>query len=118
MRIKASFTLENSVIVPIFVVLDMLFIMIVLDMHDQIVVRSIDTQTAMKLEQEINESDIQEKGEIYATAVTNIRKKCVLDTEVSEQIVKERCENDKVITENRQSDFLRVLSAGLKLLDK
>ncbi len=118
MRIKASFTLENSVIVPIFVVLDMLFIMLVLDMHDQIVVRSIDAQTAMKLEQELSESDIQKKGKIYATAASNIEKKCVLDSEVSEQIVKERCEKDKLITENRQPDFLRVVSAGLKLLGK
>lgn len=118
MRIKASFTLENSVIIPIFVVLDMLFIMIVLDMHDQIVVRSIDIQVAMKLEQELNESDISKKGEIYATAVTNIRKKCVLDNEVSEQIVEERCKKNELITENRQPDFLRVVSAGLKLLDK
>lgn len=119
MRLKAYFTLESSVIVPMFIMIFLLFVMITLDMHDEIVIRSVDAQVAMKYEQEMNDGDsIKQEGEVLSTAVANIEKQCVMDVNNSEQAVKKRVDDKELITENRPPDFVRIISAGLKLTEK
>lgn len=114
---------------PIFVLIIFMFVMMTLDMHDSVVMRSVDAQVAMKLEQEVykageasgqsgisdNEAE-KRRGEILATAVANINKKCILDSDNSEQIVQRRIDEKDDVAPNRQPDFIRVVSAGLKLV--
>ncbi len=121
MRIRASFTLENAVIIPIFSLIVVVFIMITLQLHDTLIYRSIDIQVAMKLEQEImksNNCDI-EKNRVMTTAVDNISIKSVFDVSrsgVSDMV--KRIDGADYITDNNQPDFIRVVSAGVKLIDK
>ncbi|MBQ4283956.1 MAG: hypothetical protein IJB96_08530 [Lachnospira sp.] len=117
MWLKASFTVENSVIVPVFVMILILFIMVTFDMHDSVVARSIDLQVAMKFEQEMIAQDKSKKGQVLSRAVTNTNIKCILDGKVSETAIDKRIEEEKIVTENRQPDFVRLISAGLKLKD-
>ena len=65
MYVRASFVIENSVLIPLFTGIIVTLILFGMRWHDELVVDSIKLQVALKLEQE-NISDKNEKYNVSA----------------------------------------------------
>lgn len=113
---KAYIVVEDSVIIPMCVLIIMTLVLVTLDLHDNSVIKGVDTQLAMKIEQEFR-SDNHMEAESVKTAVTHIKAKCMLDGDVNEDVVKRRLLEEDIVTDNNHPKFIRLISAGLKLVD-
>ena len=58
MRIKASYTVENAVIVPMFMIIIMIMLRLCCDMHDELIKASVNSQVVVKAEQYLKERAI------------------------------------------------------------
>ena len=52
MRLRASFTVENSFIIPFFTMIIVVMVILALDMHDELIGKAVSFQGNMKIEQE------------------------------------------------------------------
>lgn len=112
MYVRASFVIENSVLIPLFTGIIVTLILFVMRWHDELVVDSIKLQVALKLEQE-NISDKNEKyNEIIKNAADNARSRLLIKETDMNEITSGI--ND-YIKPNSQSDFIRKTNALLKL---
>ena len=50
MRIKASYTVENAVIVPMFMIIIMIMLRLCCDMHDELIKASVNSQVVVQTE--------------------------------------------------------------------
>lgn len=114
MRIRASFTLENSVIIPVFTMIIVGLVLIGIYMHDKVVAQNAIFQTAMKLEQESENMTQQGKDICIQNAADYIREKSIRYVKNSEEI-KADIEQKHIVAKNRQPDFIRMVNAALKL---
>ena len=112
MYVRASFVIENSVLIPLFTGIIVTLILFGMSWHDELVVDSIKLQVALKLEQE-NISDKNEKyNEIIKNAADNARSRLLIKETDMNEITSGI--ND-YIKPNSQSDFIRKTNALLKL---
>ena len=112
MYVRASFVIENSVLIPLFTGIIVTLILFGMICHDELVVDSIKLQVALKLEQE-NISDKNEKyNEIIKNAADNARSRLLIKETDMNEITSGI--ND-YIKPNSQSDFIRKTNALLKL---
>ena len=112
MYVRASFVIENSVLIPLFTGIIDTLILFGMRWHDELVVDSIKLQVALKLEQE-NISDKNEKyNEIIKNAADNARSRLLIKETDMNEITSGI--ND-YIKPNSQSDFIRKINALLKL---
>lgn len=112
MYVRASFVIENSVLIPLFTRIIVTLILFGMRWHDELVVDSIKLQVALKLEQE-NISDKNEKyNEIIKNAADNARSRLLIKETDMNEITSGI--ND-YIKPNSQSDFIRKTNALLKL---
>lgn len=112
MYVRASFVIENSVLIPLFTGIIVTLILFGMGWHDELVVDSIKLQVALKLEQE-NISDKNEKyNEIIKNAADNARSRLLIKETDMNEITSGI--ND-YIKPNSQSDFIRKTNALLKL---
>lgn len=112
MYVRASFVIENSVLIPLFTGIIVTLILFGMRWHDELVVDSIKLQVALKLEQE-NISDKNEKyNEIIKNAADNARSRLLIKETDMNEITSGI--ND-YIKPNSQSDFIRKTNALLKL---
>ena len=112
MYVRASFVIENSVLIPLFTGIIVTLILFGMIWHDELVVDSIKLQVALKLEQE-NISDKNEKyNEIIKNAADNARSRLLIKETDMNEITSGI--ND-YIKPNSQSDFIRKTNALLKL---
>ena len=106
MYVRASFVIENSVLIPLFTGIIVTLILFGMRWHDELVVDSI------KLEQE-NISDKNKKyNEIIKNAADNARSRLLIKETDMNEITSGI--ND-YIKPNSQSDFIRKTNALLKL---
>ena len=70
MYVRASFVIENSVLIPLFTGIIVTLILFGMRWHDELVVDSIKLQVALKLEQE----NISDKNEKYNEIINKIIK--------------------------------------------
>ena len=109
---RASFVIENSVLIPLFTGIIVTLILFGMRWNDELVVDSIKLQVALKLEQE-NISDKNEKyNEILKNAADNARSRLLIKETDMNEITSGI--ND-YIKPNSQSDFIRKTNALLKL---
>ena len=112
MYVRASFVIENSVLIPLFTGIIVTLILFGMRGHDELVVDSIKLQVALKLEQE----NISDKNEKYNKIIKN-----AADNARSRLLIKETDMNEitsginDYIKPNSQSDFIRKTNALLKL---
>ena len=112
MYVRASFVIENSVLIPLFTGIIVTLILFGMRWNDELVVDSIKIQVALKLEQE-NISDKNEKyNEIIKNAADNARSRLLIKETDMNEITSGI--ND-YIKPNSQSDFIRKTNALLKL---
>lgn len=112
MYVRASFVIENSVLIPLFTGIIVTLILFGMRWYDELVVDSIKLQVALKLEQE-NISDKNEKyNEIIKNAADNARSRLLIKETDMNEITSGI--ND-YIKPNSQSDFIRKTNALLKL---
>lgn len=112
MYVRASFVIENSVLIPLFTGIIVTLILFGMRWNDELVVDSIKLQVALKLEQE-NISDKNEKyNEILKNAADNARSRLLIKETDMNEITSGI--ND-YIKPNSQSDFIRKTNALLKL---
>ena len=112
MYVRASFVIENSVLIPLFTGIIVTLNLFGMRWHDELVVDSIKLQVALKLEQE-NISDKNEKyNEIIKNAADNARSRLLIKETDMNEITSGI--ND-YIKPNSQSDFIRKTNALLKL---
>lgn len=112
MYVRASFVIENSVLIPLFTGIIVTLILFGMRWQDELVVDSIKLQVALKLEQE-NISDKNEKyNEIIKNAADNARSRLLIKETDMNEITSGI--ND-YIKPNSQSDFIRKTNALLKL---
>lgn len=112
MYVRASFVIENSVLIPLFTGIIVTLILFGMRWYDELVVDSITLQVALKLEQE-NISDKNEKyNEIIKNAADNARSRLLIKETDMNEITSGI--ND-YIKPNSQSDFIRKTNALLKL---
>lgn len=112
MYVRASFVIENSVLIPLFTGIIVTLILFGMRWYDELVVDSIKLQVALKLEQE-NISDKNEKyNEILKNAADNARSRLLIKETDMNEITSGI--ND-YIKPNSQSDFIRKTNALLKL---
>ena len=112
MYVRASFVIENSVLIPLFTGIIVTLILFGMRWNDELVVDSIKLQVALKLEQE-NISDKNEKyNEIIKNAADNARSRLLIKETDMNEITSGI--ND-YIKPNSQSDFIRKTNALLKL---
>ena len=112
MYVRASFVIENSVLIPLFTGIIVTLILFGVRWHVELVVDSIKLQVALKLEQE-NISDKNEKyNEIIKNAADNARSRLLIKETDMNEITSGI--ND-YIKPNSQSDFIRKTNALLKL---
>lgn len=50
MRIKASYTVENAVIVPMFMIIIMIMLRLCCDMHDELIKASVNSQVVVQMQ--------------------------------------------------------------------
>lgn len=111
MYVRASFVIENSVLIPLFTGIIVTLILFGMRWHDELVVDSIKLQVALKLEQE----NISDKNEKYNEIIKMRR------IMPSRLLIKETDMNEitsginDYIKPNSQSDFIRKTNALLKL---
>ena len=112
MYVRASFVIENSVLIPLFTGIIVTLILFGMRWHYELVLDSIKLQVALKLEQE-NISDKNEKyNEIIKNAADNARSRLLIKETDMNEITSGI--ND-YIKPNSQSDFIRKTNALLKL---
>ena len=62
MRIKASYTVENAVIVPMFMIIIMIMLRLCCDMHDELIKASVNSQVVVQTE--LNDFGKDEKSNV------------------------------------------------------
>lgn len=114
MRLKASFTVENSVIIPLFTIIVVLMIRMTFYLHDEVVLRNAEFQAAIMLEQEeMGLTELQRKNIIQNTS-DYIKLKSLLN--IADRLsVEQDLSQKEIIKSNSQPDFIRITNAGLKL---
>lgn len=116
MRLRASVTVENSFIIPVFFVISVILIIFTLDFHDNVVAQSAQIQMQLKLEQE---NRTEKNAQSYEQQVIcdgmdymNIR---MIKSSKTKQEIKNMLERKKFIKSNVHQDFIRVVNVGLDL---
>lgn len=114
MRIKASFTVENSIIIPLFTVIIALIIKMTFFMHDEVILRNAEFQAAIMLEQEDKILTKIQKRNIIQNTSDYIELKSVF---YSKDIlsVEQDLTQKEIVKSNFQPDFIRKINAALKL---
>ncbi len=103
MRLRASFTVENSVIIPLFTIIIVTLVITGLDMHDELVLKAACFQGGMKLEQE--EVDASQKSAYLSEIVSYVQSKCMRKT-YSVSDVTEKIDSINV-KDNSPREFIR-----------
>lgn len=116
MRLRASVTVENSFIIPVFFVISVILIIFTLDFHDNVVAQSAQIQMQLKLEQE---NRTEKNAQSYEQQVIcdgmdymNIR---MIKSSKTKQEIKNMLDRKKFIKSNVHQDFIRVVNVGLDL---
>ena len=112
MRLRASFTVENSFIIPFFTMIIVVMVILALDMHDELIGKAVSFQGNMKIEQEKLEGSKRNQcvSDISSYASLKSMRKTVSDEEI-----KKIMDKNKVVN-NSPREFIRKTRAALKLI--
>lgn len=107
MRIKASYTVENAVIVPMFMIIIVIMLRLSCDMHDELIKTSVNSQVVVQAELNDFGKDDEEiyagKAEQYLRERTIFLKDCKADGELS------------IVITNSPEKAIRIFNALRKL---
>lgn len=135
MRLKASFTIENAWIVPVFTLIMVALISLSLHIHDSIICENALWIAGMKIEQEVGKNRAHKKvpegngimdtgeksgkAEVLSNAKEYIAENVIAADpgKYSEEVLYKEIQNGK-IKSNYQPDFIRAVQAGKKLIGK
>lgn len=111
MRIRASYTVENSVIIPLFTMIIVVMVILALDMHDEIVFKAAAFQGNMRIEQE--ELEGSGASECVADVTDYINTKTMRKTATAGNV---KSTGAKVsVDDNNPREFIRKMRAVMKL---
>lgn len=103
MRLRASFTMENSVIIPLFTIFIVMLVLTGLNLHDSVIFKSACFQAAMKLEWDGNDAASQNS---YLSEVASYAQSKSMRTSYSVSDVTEGV-NKAGVADNNPRDFIR-----------
>ncbi len=115
MRLKASFTVENAVLVPLFTIIIITLVLYGISVHDHVIEHSAELQAAMKIEQESPGLSDQEQERVFQNAAAYISEKSMRE-DGDPYKVEQAAENKIIIRHNLPADFIRKVNAGSKLI--
>ena len=112
MRLRASFTVENSFIIPFFTMIIVVMVILALDMHDELIGKAVSFQGNMKIEQEKLEGSNRNLcvSDVSSYAGLKSMRKSMNDEEI-----KKIMDENKVVN-NSPREFIRKTRAALKLI--
>lgn len=114
MRLRASFTVENSVIIPVFTLIIVTLILFALEWHDSQIIKKAEFQMAIKTEQEQLDDNSDEFEHVLEDTADYIKEKTFFGVSEKDRLVKDIAENISV-KDNRQPEFIRMVNAARKL---
>jgi hypothetical protein len=114
MRLRASFTVENSVIIPVFTLIIVTLILFALECHDSQIIKNAEFQMAIKTEQEQLDNNSDEFEYVLENTADYIKEKTFFGVSEKGRLVKDIAENISV-KDNRQPEFIRMVNAARKL---
>jgi hypothetical protein len=137
MRIKASYTIENSVIIPVFTLIIVSLMGLLFYLHDTVIIKNATFQTAMRLEQQVGEVSETERSKMQENTKDYIKEKTIFATDISVVLKEEnkesycvgkatfttigllldanRIEKCVSVKDNNPPDFIRLVNATEKL---
>lgn len=78
MRVRASFTVENSYIIPLFTLIIVVMVILGMDIHDELILKAVCFQGGMRIEQE--KLDESEKSACVADILEYVDSKTIRKT--------------------------------------
>ena len=114
MRLRASFTVENSFIIPFFTMIIVVMVILALDMHDELIAKAVSFQGNMKIEQEKLEGSNRNLCVSDVSSYVGLKS---MRKSMNDEEIKKIMDENKVVS-NSPREFIRKTRAALKLIPK
>lgn len=113
-RLRASFTVENSIIIPVFTCIIVVMILFALKLHDELILKNAEFRMAVKTEQGQLDSSSDEYRRVLENASDYVKEKTFYSIS-NKDIIAEDINKKTYVKDNRQPEFIRMVNAAQKL---
>lgn len=114
MRLRASFVVEDSVIIPLFTMITVTLILFCLGLHDMVISDCAVIQGQLKVEQELDHNKVEDISVVVTDVCSYINNKSI-KTNIKEKDVMNMVQDSR-IDSNYQPDFIRKVNAVQDLI--
>ena len=108
MWVRASYTVENAVIIPIFSMIIIIIISITCSIHDEIIKENVISQTA--IENELNDLEVK-KNEFEKIVDGSIKERCIFSHDYEVRV------DNSSIKKSEPEKSIRIMRAIMEAID-
>ena len=109
MWVRASYTVENAVIIPIFSMIIIIIISFTCSIHDEIIKENVVSQTA--IENELNDMSIDRKNEFEKIAEGFLKERCIFSHDYEVRV------DNSSIKKSEPEKSIRIMRAIMEAID-
>lgn len=109
MWLRASYTVENAVIVPVFSIIIILIISLTCNIHDEIIKENVMSQIG--IENELTEMDSERRNDFEKIAEEYLKERCIFSHNYKVKV------NESSIKKSQPEKSIRIMRAIIETID-
>ena len=109
MWVRASYTVENAVIIPLFSIIIVIIISFTCNIHDEIIKENVMIQAA--IENELNDMDNERRKDLEKTATAYLKDRCIFSRNYNVKV------DEKLVKKSEPEKSIRIMKAIIEAVD-